>query len=131
MSASVYAFNFNSPTPIYLWLFNRSAPLIHSVFPPDLWFVVRWLKEQDDLFDVLSAKDVSVEGQEVFYIKEGSEGQGKYRSDLYPVQIIAKGELEMPACFMCGLQEDSLPIFVSLPRTIKTRTINTWAGVAG
>lgn len=61
--------------------------------------MVRWLKEQDDLFDVLSAKGVSVEGQEVFDIKAGSEGQGKYCSDLYPVQIIAKGELRN-ACML-------------------------------
>ena len=74
------------------------TPLIHSVFPPNLWFVVRWLKEQDDLFDVLSVKDVSVEGQKVY--GRGSEGQGKYRSDIYPVQIIAKGEFRN-ACMLC------------------------------
>lgn len=43
-----------------------------------------------------------MEGQEVYDIEEGSEGQGKYRSDLYPVQIIAKGEFRN-ACMECML----------------------------
>lgn len=58
----------------------------------DLWFLIRWLEEDDDLFNVLGAKDVSVKGLQAYDIEVGSVGQGKYCKSFYPVKVLAKGE---------------------------------------
>ena len=57
----------------------------------DLWFVVKWMEDEDDLYDVLSAKDVEVEGHHVYEVEVGSEGRGKYAGSFFPIKIVAKG----------------------------------------
>lgn len=58
----------------------------------DLWFLIWWLEEDDDLFDILGAKDVSVKGLQAYDIEVGSVGQGKYCKSFYPFKVLAKGE---------------------------------------
>ena len=55
-----------------------------------VWFVVKWI-EEDDLFDVLCAKDLSVDGKDICQIAEGDVGVGKFGKGSYPVRILAKG----------------------------------------
>ena len=50
------------------------------------------------MYDVLSAKNVTVEGKQTCEVGEGYEGQGKYCGGFYPVKIVAKGEL-LIICF--------------------------------
>ena len=64
---------------------------------PDLWFVVRWIEDDTDdiLYDVLSAKNVAVEGQHVYEIEVGSEGKGRYSGSFYPCQDCCKRLLKI------------------------------------
>lgn len=73
----------------------------------DLCFVVKWLEDEDVLYDVLAAKDVIVEGQHVHEIEVGSKGQGKYSGNFYPIEIIAKGDSIYP----CDLASAITPAF--------------------
>ena len=59
----------------------------------DLWFVVKWTEEEEDLFDVLGAKDLSISGRDVCEIAEGDVGEGKFGKGWYTVRILAKGEV--------------------------------------
>jgi hypothetical protein len=57
----------------------------------DLWFVVKWTEEEEELFDVLAAKDISGSGKEVCDVVEGAVGEGKFGKGWYPVRILGKG----------------------------------------
>ena len=74
---------------------------------PALWFVVRWLEDEDELFDVLPAKDITSEDGPVHLIETGMKCQGRYFGKMYPVRIIAKGmflSLYMYACLYSALE---------------------------
>ena len=74
---------------------------------PALWFVVKWLEDEDELFDVLPAKDITSEDEPVHLIETGMKCQGRYFGKMYPVHIIAKGmflSLYMSACLYSALE---------------------------
>ena len=72
---------------------NSTFCQAYSFYNADLWFVVKWTEEEEDLFDVLGAKDLSVSGKDVCEIAEGDVGEGKFGKGWYAVRILAKGEV--------------------------------------
>ena len=65
----------------------------------DLWFVVKWTEEEEELFDVLPAKDISGNGKGACDMVEGDVGEGKFGKGWYPIRILAKGEV------VCGFSK--------------------------
>lgn len=45
---------------------------------PALWFVVKWLEDEDELFDVLPAKDITSEVGPVHLIESVTKCHGRY-----------------------------------------------------
>ena len=54
---------------------------------------MKWTEEEEDLYNVLAAKDLSVSGKDVCNVVEGEVGEGKFCKGWYPVRILAKGEV--------------------------------------
>ena len=48
--------------------------------------MVKWLEDDDVLYDVLSAKDVIVEGKQANDIDAGCDGKGKYHGSFFHCQ---------------------------------------------
>ena len=53
---------------------------------------MKWTEEEEELFYVLAAKDLSISGKDVCEIAEGDVGEGKFGKGWYTVKILAKGE---------------------------------------
>ena len=53
---------------------------------------MKWIKEEEDHFDVLGAKDLSISGKDACQIAEGDVGELKFGKGWYAVRILAKGE---------------------------------------
>ena len=54
---------------------------------------MKWAEEEEELFDVLAAKDLSISGKDTCEITEGDVGEGKFGKGWYAVRILAKGEV--------------------------------------
>ena len=52
---------------------------------------MKWLEDEDDVYDSLPAKDI-VDDKPVYAIEVGRRCQARYLGELYPVQVIAKGD---------------------------------------
>ena len=62
---------------------------------------MKWTEEEDELFDVLGAKDLSITRKDVCEIAEGDVGEGKFGKGWYPVRILAQGENVCVVCKVC------------------------------
>ena len=63
---------------------------LYLLFYTDLWFVVKWLEDEDDVCDSLPAKDV-VDNVPVYNTEVGRKCKAHYLRKLYPIEVLAKG----------------------------------------
>ena len=60
----------------------------------DLHFVVLWSKEEEQLYDIIHAKDIIPPSDvDVLDIQKEAECRAKFQTKIYDVVIIAKGKI--------------------------------------
>lgn len=60
----------------------------------DLHFIVLWSKQEEELYDIIHAKDIIPPPEvDVLDIKKEAECRAKFETKIYDVVIIAKGKI--------------------------------------
>ena len=63
-----------------------------AVFCQDLFFVVLWSQEEEQMYDVIHAKDIIPPPEvDVLDVKEETECRAKFQTKIFDVIIIARG----------------------------------------